>query len=426
MSNAKQLAVLSTKNLNSHRWLYAKMAIAFAVLVFLVCLFSTFAISLNVKQNDLKNASMSQNYAVTNEPVESLSNVTQTLNMTNYNFAGQMWDWTNKYTNYLCARWLSVELDGQAYDVVDDSRYEEIQLLSGDKFWTDNDVAESKIKFGVDGFVKGNMPQNGNETLVSELTLRWYGISADGVIGKTLRLLVKNEQNTVVVDYVTICGVISERFYQLEGHECYGFYWVAPSLWLGGGDAVNTEGVVEDWYVYAFERWLTQEQIDLLDEYEGYYVGYGVVEDMRVVESLQSVTLKLFLVVGLALGITLVLMIFLMMDKFIGVFSRDGGILLSCGMEWRRVKALLLCLLLWVCLFAVLIAAALTASSYFAIRYLIYSYYDIEITVTFATISTLFAIGVATVLVIAFGYYLYAVTKLKRCTIKDFLNTHVN
>ena len=425
MSNAKQLAVLSTKNLNSHRWLYAKMAIAFAVLMFLVCLFSTFAIALNVKQNDLKNASMSQNYFLSKEPVDSLPNNSQALNVTNYDFDEKMDEWTDNHTNFLWVRWLNLELNGQTYAFEGDASFEHIKILTGETFWTDNDLAESKTRFGIDSFVNGNMPQNSDEVLVSELLLRWYGIPSDDVIGKTLRLLVKNE-SAVIVDYVTVCGVISEYYYALEGHDAYRFFSFAPSLWLGGSDAINADGVVEDLYVYVFDHWLTQHEIDLFDDVDGYYVGYSVVEDMRVVESLQSVALKLFLVVGSALGITLVLMIFLMMDKFIAVFSRDGGILLSCGMEWRRVKALLLCLLLWVCLFAVLIAAALTAGSYLAIRYLIDSYYDIEITVTFATISALFAIGVATVLVVAFAYYLYAVARMKRHTIKDFLNTHIN
>ena len=425
MSNAKQLAVLSTKNLNNHRWLYAKMAIAFAVLVFLVCLFSTFAISLNVKQNDLINASMSANYLVSDVPIETIDSI-QSLKMTYYYFEEKVWGWSENHTNYLAALFFDLELNGQRYEFIggeDGYNFESIDIYAGDTLWTNNDLTEYNIRFGNGSFVIGSTPQNANEVMLSEELLGWYGLSPDEVLGKSFRLLLKKWQNTVIVDYVTVCGVISEQFYQLEGR----IRGIAPTIWLSEDNPVSIHDVSIDKYVYTFDRWLTDKEIDGYEnDYDAYYVGYGVLEDMRVVESLQSVTLKLFLVVGSALGITLVLMIFLMMDKFIGVFSRDGGILLSCGMEWRRVKALLLCLLLWVCLFAVIIAVALTAGSYFAIRYLIDRYYGIEITVTFATVSALFAIGVATVLVIAFGYYLYSVSKMKRRSIKEFLNTSVN
>ena len=431
---AKQLSNLSVKNLKAHTWLYARLSLAFAVLVFLLCLFSAYALALNGMQNDVLAEHASANQLMSLEQINGLPNGTES-------FVAKIFD----------AFYESEDDDGDA-DGNEDDGIEIVEptlltvsmtvdaedfvsawfndyfprIFASDKLMTDNDRTELKRLFGLNDALEGAMPRAKNEVVLSEEFLEKMHVTGKQMLGKTVSMVISNGEDSFELPNLVVCGIIKKEFNELSGHYRSTF---SPYMLFSQNNTlfVDMPERVTDWYLYALPHWLSEEEIDLITaQYKCMFLGSGWLDDMTRISLMQTIATKLFVVVGGALGLSVVLMIFLMMDKLIAVFSRDCGILLSCGLQLKHVKLLLLTMLLWVCLFAVVGAAILTTVSVLAINAAIYSYYALQITMSFATLAALFGIGIVAVMLVAMLYYLYAVGRMKRRAIREFLNTSLN
>ncbi len=421
----RRIFPLALKNIKSHKWLYARMAIAFGVLVFLVCLLSTYAFALNHTQTSMKNEKMSANYLISNEPINELPYVMESFSVQNYNFVPDIEKWFGEEVSFLTANRLCLFVDGKEYHPLEEYRWEALDVYAGEKLLTQNDITELSAVYGVSSCMIGQMPKSAKDILVSEEFLGMYGLAND-VVGKKITIVADNDEKTLILDSV-ICGVITSVFNKLNGRLYVGSQ-IVPSLFLPKNNELfqNRENV-QTKYIYSFSSWLSKAQIEeLTQNYDCSFAGNSILEKITFIKQLQSITTRLFLIVGLALGISLVLMIFLMMDKLIRIFSRSSGIFLTCGMKWSEVKGVLLVLLLSVCLFAVPISAGLSVASFYVINLIIYSAYSIEISISFGLVALLFLIGLAVVLLIALLYYFYGISVMRKRTIKEFLNVQLD
>ena len=434
-STARKIFTLSVKNLKSHRWLFSKMALAFAILVFMVCLFSSYALALHDMQQDLLYEDVSSNYLFSNEPIADIPNLADSFSVKHLSLVKKY----NLGVSLFSADRIKLLLGSNTYSY---NGYwdERIDVYAGGNFVTANDLTELSVRFGTTEYMVGRLPTAADEVMLSEEFLSWYGLSADDVLGKQLGMEFYNfrwssivtsdakpEEFLMDTHYFTVCGVLSAHFMQLSGHESViGDF--CPYVYLSESNPLFSDAeFVTTKYVYALSDWPDEQHIEQLHEqYDFDYVGSFVLGRMSLYDNMQSIAVKIFVIVGSALGCSLVLMILLMMDKLIAVFSRDCGILLSCGIQWRQAKVLLLSLLLWVCLFALAFAAVLTAVSFYAINAAIRRYYWFSVVLDAPYVIALFAIGIAAVLLIATVYYLYAVRVMRSKTVKDFLNTPLN
>lgn len=440
----KQLTTLSVKNLRSHTWLYTRLALAFAVLVFLLCLFSAYAISLNDMQRNILAEHAAANQIVSSEPITSgLPDGTESFTAKRFGAQIELADdetgeeivddgGSDESDGGFVIRpalplFLTLTVDGVEYTREHWAAYYEYnRIFSSDQLLTDNDRAELIRTRGSDDVLVGRMPQSANEVVVAEQFLDLFELTGEQALSKTLSFVVSLGEESIEIGDLVVCGILKREYGELSGHD--NFVVFCPYLLLSYDNPVFTDTErVSDVYVYSLPYWLSESEIDqLTEQYDCWFLGHSWLDDMIRLSIMQSIATKLFVVAGGALSGSVVLMIFLMMDKLIAVFSHDCGILLSCGMQFRQVKLLLLAMLAWVCLFAVVIAAVLTVASVLGINAAIYSYFHMQMTVSPVTVLSLFGIGIAAVTLVALIYYLYAVGKMKRLTVKEFLNTSVN
>ena len=430
-NTAKQLANLSVKNLKAHTWLYARLSLAFAVLVFLLCLFSAYALALNGMQNDVLAKHASANQIMSREPISGLPNGTESfvakLFDVFYDDGEEDGDVDGDEDDGIVIvepTTVTVSMTVDTEDFVSAWMNDYFpRIFASDKLLTNNDRTELKRLFGFDDVLEGTMPRAENEVVLAEEFLEKMHVTGKQMLGKTVSIVISNGKDSFELPNLVVCGIIKKEFNEISGHyrSTYSPYMLfSPKSPL----FVDMPERVTDWYVYALPIWLSEEEIDALKaQYECRFLGSEWLDDMTRISLMQTIATKLFVVVGGALGFSVVLMIFLMMDKLIAVFSRDCGILLSCGLQLKHVKLLLLTMLLWVCLFAFVVAAILTTAGVLAINAAIYAYYYLRIAMSFATIATLFGIGIVAVTLIAMLYYLYAAGRMKRRAIREFLNT---
>lgn len=426
---AKQLTNLSVKNLKAHTWLYARLSLAFAVLVFLLCLFSAYALALKGMQNDILAERASANQLMSLKQVSGLPNGTESFVAKQfdvfYNGEEEEGD-ADGDDGFVIVEpttvTVSMTVDSEDFVSAWMNNYFQ-RIFASDKLLTDNDRTELKRLFGLDDVLEGTMPHAANEVVLAEEFLDKMHVTDKQVLGKTVTLIISNGEESFELSNLVVCGIIKREFNELSGHYSSTF---SPYMLFSQNSPlfVDRPERVTDWYIYALPFWLSEEEIDLITtQYECRFLGWDWLDDMTRISLMQTIATKLFVVVGGALGFSVVLMIFLMMDKLIAVFSRDCGILLSCGLQLKHVKLLLLVMLLWVCLFAFVGAAILTTVGVLAINAAIYYYFYLQITMSFSTLAALFGIGIAAVTLVAILYYLYAIGKMKRRAIREFLNT---
>ena len=430
---SKQLANLSVKNLRSHPWLYAKLALAFAVLVFLLCLFSAYALTLNGMQNDVLAEHAAANQILSYVPIDGLPDGTESF--TAKRFDAEIYDVEEDDGDFSTEpkdpHAVTLTVDGAKSHKYNATyyyfRYYVNRIFAADRLLTENDRKELTSVYGSADVLTGRMPQAANEIALAEEFLDTFDLTGEQVLGKTVSIVVSRYEETIEISDLVVCGIIKREFTKLSGHGGYEDSFT-PYVSLSQANPIfNDAERTKEVYVYSLPYWLTEEEIDsLIKQYGCQFFGDSWLDDMVRISLMQAIATKLFTVVGGALGFSVVLMIFLMMDKLIAVFSRDCGILLSCGMQFKQVKLLLLTMLAWVCLFAVIVAAILTTAGVLGINAAINDYYYMEITVSPVTVLALFGIGIAAVALVALVYYAYAVSKMKRLTIKEFLNTSLS
>lgn len=423
MNNVKKLFILSSKNIASHKGLYAKIAVAFACLIFLVCLFSAYAIALIQSQQNIQDEAASSNYYLSRRRLD-IGDADE-YPLYSFDFTPLKAESDDVEEAELYNTDIIVVAEGESHEFKNDGYgLLSINIYGGERLFTQNDGVELYARFGIDSCIIGDLPSCEGEILVSSRFLEWYGLTED-IIGGQIELCANDEQGTPILSAM-VSGIISDEYYQLSGH-ISNYNQLAPVIFVYGqpqaNDGVYSLGQV---YMYSLYSWPSSAEIEAtVQNYNCTFAGTSVAERIELVQNLQFICVNLFIIIGLSLGIGLVLMIFIMVDRLVRTFSRDGGIYLSCGLSRQSLNGLLYLIILWVCLFAVVLAVILTVCGFFAIRTLIEDYFRFTIVITFPAIAALFAVGIAVVLVIATAFYYCAVIRMRRKTIKELLVTQI-
>ena len=426
--SSKQIAVLSVKTLKARGGLYAKLALSFAVMVFLLCLFSAYMLALTAMQGDGLAEYAASNQIVSAEPINELLKDSESFVVKRFDATvHEDVDWEPGVPDPQMQ--LTVLMDSTSYTLemsIYTYKWNFNRIFASDKLVTANERKELEYMYGSDSVLTGRLPKSVNEVAVSELYLEEFNLTGEQVLGKTISIVASSEQDVVEISNLTVCGIIGREYSNLSGKYTARAY--NPCLLLSPNNPIFSDGErVSDVYIYSLTDWLSEEATDKLTErYDCEYLGWEWAYNMSRIATLQAITTKLYVVLGGALCCSVVLMVYLMMDKLMASFNRNCGLLLSCGMQLKQAKYLLLVIVAWGCLFAVVIAAVMSVVGILGINALIDATFGLVIEISATTALATFGVGVAAIVIVALAYYLYAVRLMKRRTINEFLNTTVN
>lgn len=422
----KKLFILAFKNLKSYLRYNLKLIITTSCLVFLVSLFSAYVISLSNKQKEMKFENISSGYLLSFSEMDfSKSEITSTKAIfKQFDFSKISEDYFGYAFDYLTAFNVVIEHNSKYYQ---DSDFDlEISFYSGDaeSIFTQNDYQELKLKFGLDEFLIGSLPKNKSEILVSEKFLKSFGLSFD-LIGQKISIAARNDKNKYIFENLKISGVIREEYHMLSGHESH--FSFTPTVFMLEDNNLFTENSenIRTVFRYTFDKLLSKKETLLLEGEDYFYVGKFTVSTITDINTIQVLTKRLFSIIGMALFIGIILTLYLLITKYIKIFSRSSGILLTCGISIKDLYRLLYLQLLLLSFFSLIISFILTISGFLGINELILRLFYLELGLSAALILKIFIISMLFVIIIATMFYLYIFRKIRRNTIREFLITQV-
>lgn len=165
---------------------------------------------------------------------------------------------------------------------------------------------------------------------------------------------------------------------------------------------------------------LSQKEVELLKGEDYFYVGNSTATIITDINTIQVLTKRLFSIVGIALFIGILLTIYLLMAKYVKVFSRSSGILITCGISKKRLiqaplysiaDALFLCFI----------------NSFYNDNKRIFRnrLYYLKLDFSAVLVLELFIISMLFIIIMTTLFFIYILRKIRRNTIREFLTTQV-
>lgn len=424
MNKRSNLIKLAFKNIVSYKWINFKICFAFACLAFLVCLFTIYNQALTARRGEAFESAVSSNYVyLQGEPDEEQLELINAYfpNAVRYDFMyhsmeSHVFNAQGIRSSNFMSNHLSIELSGELLTTeVDDVR----ASIFGGELFMPGDYVELKQRFGLSSMIIGSMPSSAEQAVLSEPLLAAFGLKAEDVLNKHVSLYVIGEQSPFYEGVVS--GVLVSEYFELTGH----ITMYLMGIVLHEDHPIFMRDGTRFRYSYALDDWLDYNTTLILHDAGFRYAGSTLADWIDDLDKIQILANNLYYIIGTALIIGLVLTVCLMVGKYIRVFSRTSGILLTFGLEKRRLYGLLFFQLMLICIVAIPLAFALTISGYKVINALLMMMKDINMGVSFVRLIGMFGVGIFTVVAVAAIFFIYATTKLRGQTVKQFLNTEV-
>ncbi len=429
---------LAVKNIFTYFWLNAKICLTLACLSFLICLFTVYNAAVQDRNEQFARESASCNlyccessslfkkFKETGVDIAYSDDIyVHSFNQLITNLYGVGGQWLGNSSYFV------LKIDGEEY-----RPYENISFCTTaspqNNYFTAADYTELRARTGKTSFfVAGNYPAADDEIAVNETLLDAYRIEPEGLIGKEISVYIKDPREgkePLLFQYTAkVAGIMTADLSRLTGHSADSN--LRPAVLFRYENTFFRSATVVRHRAYL-SKWPTVEQVDTWGfgsaSPNTVYLGYIKLAQIQNLNNLQVLATNLYIIVGTALVIGLVLTIFLVIDKYMKVFSRSGGILLSFGMRRSQLYGLLVLQLLLLCIVSVPISFALTFVGYFAINAVVKWATDVMLTLSLRRIAGTLLFGVITVVALSLFFFTYAVLKLRRHTVRQFLATEVN
>ncbi len=429
---------LAIKNVRTYAWMNLKVCFTFAALAFLLCLFTVYNVALNDYRDNLVYGSISANYFYTqyektvNSFKEEYPEVTVESedSYLQYSYEKDVRDiygWGGTVTP--TTAYFTFEADGVKYNA---KKALTMQTdAADDGFFNRFDYLELKYKFSLTSpWLVGGAPKEADEFAIAQPLLEAYGLTAEDVMGKTVSVYMKDTReghDPLLFEFSgRVCGVIRSEYFQTAGHNASDETY-PMLLFPTSAPHFSVKGRTLTRYRLFFKEWPEEEVAYLWQtEFVGCYRGYSNVSGLRHLDSVQTLASNLYIIIGSSLVVGLILTVFLMIDKYMKVFSRSGGILLTFGMRRSQLYALLFLQLLILCALAIPLSFVLTAAGYTVINLIVSWGTHINLVLSTGKIVIMLLLGIAVVFAIALAFFGYAVFKLRNRTIKEFLGAIVD
>ena len=338
-----------------------------------------------------------------------------------YNLNDLMKEHVNADVPTVTTNFITLQLNKVLYRYSSKETPEMLWMFRGFTF-NSSDVRELRTRFGIDSPYIGSLPKDGtNEALVSEALLEKYGLKADDVMGKQLSIIL-GENVTPIDQHITVTGVIVEQFYELSGHR-KSKTQIVPTVVLAQRN-LSLLTKIDVLYVYEFTEWQNLsagELSDICSEGDLVYCGLSSYNQRAFLDNIKTVVVNVFYVVGSMLTVGLLLTVMLTIDKFVTVFSRICGILLSCGLDPRNMYRLLLAQILLLFLLALPVALVGALVGYAVIVELMAIGTGMSMTVSTMTLVLLLALAFVAVLLAALAFFGFAALRVRKLSVKGML-----
>ncbi|MCD7728812.1 MAG: hypothetical protein LUI60_02725 [Clostridia bacterium] len=416
MNKVKRYFFLICRNFRAHKWLNLQIILCFAVLGFLITLFSIFSFSLNTTQSAMAANYISANYITSDTAINFEDDGIEKLTYKTYDANAATSSVLGMELDYIIYSIIQIKIDNHNYLCIENGN---LSINTGETLFTKNDLKEASGTL-----LYGTYPTSASEICISQNLLECFGIAADEITGKTISIsFIKN--SAAILDDVTICGIISSEYYNLSGHNG-GSYQIIPDIWTAQDCQLFSEN--SKWnikYVYSFEEWLSESQADYYETLYGCkYIGNYVTEDIAIISNMQTLTLNIALMIGIFIAIGLLLIMYLLTDKYLRLFFISGGILKVCGMDSADLKLLLYLQIIFICLLSAVISALLSVTIYAVISSLIYSILYIKlIAPSWGVFALTYIIATAIIVIVAFIICILKTRNINSTTIRSMLET---
>lgn len=430
MIKLRSLVKMSFGNLKAYSWINFKMCLSFACLAFLICLFNIYNNSLTAKTKAMYEENISGNYFCSSSDKSQLLEEYGYTGYKSYTFGllnleSKMKQVFNTTTALSCStKYVTVSYNGKTYTQLEGKNAYSIRITPDNPF-NPNDVRALRTIHGLNSPVKGAIPRNESEGAVSALVLSSYGLDPEEVLGKQLVFTINTDSAPLMT--ITVSGIIREEYYKLTGHSTSSA--ICPNFILHQDNPVFGMGKLSTRYVYYYNDWFnvdTDILKDLTYNQGCTYGALGVYGSIVNLGNIRQIANTLYTVIGSGLIVGLILTIYLMIDKYVRVYSRMSGILMTLGMRKRQVYALLLMQIVLICIIAVPLSVALTAVCYSIITSLVYRMTSIKLSSSVGQISAMLSLGLGAVILIASIFFTYLLLKLRKRSVKRLLNTLVD
>ncbi len=416
----KDVLILSLKNIKAYKKFYIQFVVILVCMVFMISLFSVFSVALSDKQNELAEKSISANYFISNNDNEfdggKIDAKFESLEIVKNTFLSN----ENLYSGYgsLYNHLIKIKFNGKIYTTEEYGSFE-VFGAKNNNFFTSNDYKEAKVKYGNTDFITGNFPQNNDEIVLSSSYLAWFGIGEE-VLGNVIDF-VSVKTDSPVITGVKVVGILNDNYCSLVGHQ-YSHYFHPIVIAHIENDLFKNSIDKEKFYIYDFENWPSEDLVSYLQkEYNAQYIGYSVMSDIQNITAMKEVANVIFLLLGCTLLIGLMLVVYLVINKFAQMFYRNSGILLANGMSRRKLYLLLLLQLLWVSLLSFVIAIIFTICGFYILKYAMSTAFSINLPITFMSIVAMLGVAIAGVVFFVAIIYAFIIYRLKNKNVSEFL-----
>lgn len=415
---------LAAKNIKTYAWINAKLCFVFACLTFLICLFTGYNSSLDNKKEEMLENISSSNYVLyfssANKPLaqeyydkkDAYFPECKSSTFKSFQLANLIFNVTKNKIQTPIARYFDFIYENEKL-TPSDSAFR-INAYSADFPFTENDCAEMDKRFQTP-ILTGKLPENEKEIALSEDFLKNYGLNAEA-IGSEIKIGVINDKAPLFEG--KIVGVINSGYYSLAGHKRTG--QLRPMLLIWEGSEIFKKNTTTVAFIEVNE--ILTENFSTEITSEGFiYAGKAIISAATTLDNVLILANTLYIIIGSALVVGLILTVLLMIGKYIKIFSRACGIFMTFGMPRNKINGLLIRQLTILALFSVPVAFVLTALGYFIISKIMLTVTGVVMEISIFKLLAMLAAGIAVIAVISFIMFLILSLHVRKKTVKELL-----
>ncbi len=410
---------VALQNFSAYKKHYFKLISAFIALMFLLTIFTTFSIAITDKYEEIKNKTVSSNYALSHIELEAdkISADYHSESIKSIDISSQSQELFGIVLDYITTQRLALILDEKTYK----SSSEQFVTLYSSNEWhifTDNDFAELGANAS-EQFLIGSFPKAENEIVLSQEFLDSYNVSQD-VIGQKIQIVSARFQNQVILNDVVVCGILTEAYSNLTGHTNSGFYF-SPSILVSADNHDIGIYPQNELYINSFSDWIADSDIEYLTSIKARYIGQDSISQIEYVSNLQIVHRQIVLYVGIALICGIILTIFLILEKLCASTAKNSAMLLTVGTNNRQLMFIYIIQLAFANLIALAVSCPVSIGVFEIINYLLSNTLNVRLSISVPLFFDLIGVGFGCIACLTLIATVYLIIRLRNKQIRELL-----
>lgn len=410
---------VALQNFSAYKKHYFKLISAFVALMFLITIFTTFSIAITDQYSEIKNKTVSSNYALSDIELEAdkLSGEYHSERITSIDLSSKSEELFGTALDYITPRRLALIVDGTTYK---SSSEQHVAIYTSESWniFTDNDFAELGTNVS-EQFLIGSFPNAGNEIVLSQEFLDSYNLPED-IIGHKIQIVSARFSDRVIWEDVVVCGILTETYSSLTGHANNGSSF-SPSILVNSDNAEIDVYSQNNLYITSFSDWLSNDDIAYLSSVSARYIGKGSINKIAYIGNLQMIHRQIVLYVGISLICGIILTIFLILEKLCAATARNSAMLMTVGAGHRQLSMLYVIQLALANLITLIISCLVSIGVFEVINYLLGNTLNVRLSVSETLFIQLIGMGFGCVAGLTMIATIYLTIGLRNKQIRDLM-----